>query len=111
MLLAAPGELAAVDVPTGEVAERAAAVIVVLDALGTPRGWGGGRVRALPGLDLGLLDYPWPSGKGFGRRAAGGAGGRNVPVGERIGRFGALSGPCGADLVVVELQEVVGRCR
>ncbi len=58
LLFAAAGQLAAVYVEGGEVAERAAAVVVVLDALGTAGSWGGGLVGALPGLDLGLLDYP-----------------------------------------------------
>jgi hypothetical protein len=45
--------------------------------------------------------------RGVERRAADKAS-RSVPVG--LAAFGALLGPGGGDLVVVELQEVVGRC-
>ena len=54
---------------------------------------------------------PWPSGKWLERgckRWRQGPGFAVCPVG--LDAFGALSGPGGGDLVLVELQEVVGRC-
>ena len=55
LLLTASGQVAAVHVPGGEVAQRAATVIVMLDTLGTAWSGSGGLVGALPGLDLCLL--------------------------------------------------------
>ncbi len=55
LLFAAADQPAAVNIPGGEVAQRPAAVVVVLDALRAPRRRRGGRVVALAGLDLGLL--------------------------------------------------------
>ena len=54
---AAVEQLRAAGVPGGQVAERALAFVLVLDALAALDGGGGGqrRVLAAPGLDRGLL--------------------------------------------------------
>jgi len=52
LLLAAADQPAVEDVPGGEVAQRAAAVVVVLDALGAASRGSSRRVAALARLDL-----------------------------------------------------------
>ena len=71
LLLAAAGQLTAVHVPGSEVAERATAVVVVLDALRTASRGSGGRVGPLPSLDLRLFDYPNAMGNRAARRGWG----------------------------------------